>query len=63
LVFLVVGWYAESERHRTIAAAKELVLGGPDLVFRMLKEGATHRKRLDDLRKLAESIPAKGKHV
>lgn len=62
LMVLVAGWYTESERHRIISAAKELVLGGPELVFRMLKEGATHRKRLDDLKKLADSIPNAGRH-
>ncbi len=52
------GFYAESERTRILAAAKEMVLGGPDEVFRKLKEGASHRRQLDEMKKLADTIPA-----
>lgn len=62
-VFLCAGgWYAESEHHRVLRVAKELVFGGPDEVFRKLKEGASHRRQLDDMKKLAATIPAGEKY-
>ena len=61
LALLVGGWYAVSERHRIVATARDLVIGGPDQVFKMLKEGVTHRRRLDEMKKLADSIPGKAK--
>lgn len=57
LTFMVGGWYVASERHRIVAAAKDLVIGGPDQVFRMLKEGVTYRRLLDEMKKLADSVP------
>ena len=54
---LAAGWYASSSRHRLVAAAKEMVRGGPDKVYRMLRQGVTRRKDLDKMRKLADSIP------
>lgn len=52
------GWYAENERQHIVTAARNLVFGGPDEVFRKLKEGASHRRELDELKKLADTISA-----
>lgn len=54
---LTAGWYAASARQRTLAAAKDLVIGGPDRVYQMLRQGATYRKALDKMKRLADSIP------
>jgi len=51
------GWRAESERHRILSAARNLVFGGPDEIFRKLKAGASHRRELDEMQKLANTIP------
>jgi cellulose biosynthesis protein BcsQ len=57
-IFLViVGWYAQSERQRILTTAGELVLGGSEAIFKMVKEGASHRKKLDEMQKIAETIP------
>jgi cellulose biosynthesis protein BcsQ len=53
-----VGWYFESQRQGILRAARELVFGGPDEVFRKLKEGVSHRRQLDEMKKLADTIPA-----
>lgn len=61
-VLLVAGgWYTESERQRILTAARKLVFGGPDEVFRKLKEGASHRRELDEMRKLADTIPTEAR--
>jgi len=52
------GWYAEGERQRIMTAARELVFGGPGEVFRKLKEGASHRRGLEEMKKLAATIPS-----
>jgi len=51
------GWYGDSEHRRIVAAARELVLGGPDEVFRELKEGQAHRQTLEEMKRLAETVP------
>lgn len=56
ILLAVGGWHAESERHRILMAAQKMVLGGPDGIFRKLKEGASHRRELDEMRKLADAI-------
>ena len=55
-----VGLYATSERNRILAAAKELVIGGPERALSMLQQGVTYRRRLDELKKLADSMPPEG---
>jgi hypothetical protein len=55
------GWYAESERQRILTAARKLVFGGPDEIFRKLKEGASHRRELNEMKKLADTIPAEAR--
>lgn len=55
------GWYAESERQRILTASRNLVIGGPDEVFRKLKEGRSHRRELDEMKKLADTIPAEAR--
>ncbi len=59
LALMVAGWYTANERHRTLAAARDLVIGGPDQVFKMLKEGVAHRRLLDKMKKLADSVPSR----
>lgn len=56
-VLFAVGWYAESRRARLLRAARELVDSGPDEVFRRLQEGMSHRQALDEMKRLAETIP------
>ena len=56
ILFIVSGWYTGSERQRLLTAARKLVSGGPDEVFRKLKEGASHRRELDEMKKLADTI-------
>jgi MinD-like ATPase involved in chromosome partitioning or flagellar assembly len=51
------GWYAVSQRQRILMTAQKLVHGGPDEVFRKLKEGASHRRELEEMKKLANTIP------
>jgi cellulose biosynthesis protein BcsQ len=51
------GWYAESERQRILNTAQKLIMNGPDGVFQKLKEGASHRRELDEMQKLADTIP------
>lgn len=59
-VLLVAGgWYAQSQRQRIVTTARKLVLGGPEEVFRKLKEGAFHRRQLSEMKKLADTIPTK----
>jgi cellulose biosynthesis protein BcsQ len=58
VALLAGGWYAESQRQRVVTAAGELVAGGPDEVFRKLKEGPSHRRELEEMKKLADTIPA-----
>lgn len=55
------GWYAYSERQRIATIAQKLVYGGPEGVIEKLKEGASHRKELDEMMKLADTIPAEKK--
>ena len=57
LVLFIIGWISQSERHRILASARELVLNGPDHVFRKLQEGTTHRRSLEAMRKLADTVP------
>lgn len=59
LLSLICGLYAASARNRLVLAAKDLVIGGPDQVFEMLKNGVAARRQLDKMKKLAESIPKK----
>jgi len=52
------GWYAESRRQRTLADARQMIIEGPEGVFRKLKEGRqSDRKELDEMRMLADTIP------
>lgn len=51
------GWYVESERHRLLSAIRDMLHSGPDRIFEMLK-AKTHRGLLEDLRRLADSIPS-----
>lgn len=53
----VGGWYAESQRQRILTAARKLIIGGPDEVFRKLKQGASHRRELDEMKALTDTIP------
>lgn len=53
------GLWTEKERHRLLRAARQLVDGGPDEVFRKLQEGVTYRRELDELKALADTIPAR----
>jgi cellulose biosynthesis protein BcsQ len=57
LALMAGGWFASSERNRLLATARNLVIGGPDEVLRMLKEGVTHRRHLEEMKKLADSVP------
>ncbi|MDD5312905.1 MAG: AAA family ATPase [Dehalococcoidia bacterium] len=57
LILGIGGWYAQSQRHRILSSADKLVRNGPDEVFILLKEGASHRRLLDEMRKLALTIP------
>jgi hypothetical protein len=41
-----------------MALAQKLVSKGPEELFRKLKEGMSHRRELDEMRKLSETIPA-----
>lgn len=52
-----IGWYADNRQRRITDAAKALVMAGPEGVFEELQRGASHRKELDELEKLADSIP------
>lgn len=52
-----IGWYADSRQRRITDAARALVAAGPEGVFDELQSGASHRKELDELEKLADSIP------
>jgi hypothetical protein len=61
VVLSAAGWYAEGQRQSILRTAKELVFGGPDEVFRKLMEGVSHRRQLDEMKKLADTIPAEGK--
>jgi len=57
VVLFAIGWYAESERQRILSAAWDLVQNGPEGIFQKLKEGASHRRQLDEMKKLADTIP------
>jgi cellulose biosynthesis protein BcsQ len=61
LLLIIGGWYAVSEHQRILTAAQKLVLGGPEEVFQKLKEGASHRKELDEMKKLADTIPTEAR--
>jgi hypothetical protein len=50
------GWYAESNRQRILTAARDLVFGGAEGIFRKLKAGATDRKALDEMKRVASTI-------
>jgi cellulose biosynthesis protein BcsQ len=58
VLFVGAGWYALRERQRILIAAHKLSSGGAEEIFRKLKEGASQRRELDELRKLAATIPA-----
>ena len=57
LVLAIIGFWVQSERNRILAAARELVLAGPDAILRSLEAGMAHRRTLNEMRKLAETIP------
>jgi MinD-like ATPase involved in chromosome partitioning or flagellar assembly len=52
-----IGWYAEVRRQRTLSAARALVMAGPDGVFKKIQGGESDRKDLEDLKKIADSVP------
>lgn len=58
VLLAAVGWYIENERQRILTTALKLVLGGPDEVLRKINEGASHRRELEEMKKLADTIPA-----
>jgi cellulose biosynthesis protein BcsQ len=59
LVVVAVGLYAAGERHRVVATARDFVIGGPDYVLRMLNEGKASRRQMDQMKKLADSVPSR----
>jgi cellulose biosynthesis protein BcsQ len=61
LILVLGGWHFQSEYNRILTAAQRLVLGGPDGVLQKIMAGVSYRKELEEMRKLAETIPAKAK--
>ncbi len=57
LVLAVAGLWAHAERLRILAFARELVFNGPGYVLHAVGQGATQRRRLDTMQKLANTIP------
>lgn len=51
------GFYFEGRRQRVLAAARRFIIEGTDGIFRKLKAGASHRRELEEMRKLAETVP------
>jgi len=51
------GLSAEGRRQGILRGARELVDAGADGVFRKLKEGQSYRRELDEMRKLADTVP------
>jgi MinD-like ATPase involved in chromosome partitioning or flagellar assembly len=57
LLIGIAGWWAQSEHHRILGLASELVFNGPGYVLQKIQSGSSHRKDLDEMRKLAGTIP------
>ena len=54
---MVVPSRVASQEATFITTAGELVLGGQDEVFQKLQGGVSHRKELEEMKKLAATVP------
>lgn len=57
LVLAVAGFWVHAERLRILGFARELVINGPGHVLYAIQQGVTRRRQLDEMRKLANTIP------
>jgi cellulose biosynthesis protein BcsQ len=56
VIAAAIAWYGGMARQRLLATAQKLVFSGPDEIFRRLNEGPSHRKELESMRQLADTI-------
>ena len=61
IILVVGGWYFQSEYNRILITAQKLVMGGPDGVLQKIMAGVSHRRELEEMSRLAETIPVKSK--